>query len=81
MVHFCSYFLFLYRLFIVTFYIADNALYDDNGATINAVTYDAKELYEPLNDNESSEQKKFVCCTCFDMVVLLHILFFTQLTV
>ena len=47
-------------------YIADNVAYGDNAVQIN--TYDeAKAVYEPVKDNETSEEKGQVCCICFSM--------------
>ena len=51
-------------------YIADNVAYGDNAVQIN--TYDeAKAVYEPVKDNETSEVKGLVCCICFSIVFML----------
>ena len=51
-------------------YIADNVAYDDNAVQIN--TYDeAKAVYEPVKDNETSEEKGQVCCICFSMCLCI----------
>ena len=44
--------------------IAENAVYGDNGAELNA--YDvAKAVYEPVKDNEKTEEKNYVSHTVF----------------
>ena len=46
------------------YYISDNVVYGDNGAELN--TYDvAKAVYEPVKDNEETEERNLVCCTVF----------------
>ena len=47
-------------------YIVDNVVYGGNVVQIN--TYDeAKAVYEPVKDNETSKVKGQVCCFCFSM--------------
>ena len=46
------------------YYIAENAVYGDNEAELNA--YDvAKAVYEPVKDNEETEEKNYVRHTVF----------------
>ena len=46
------------------YYISENAVYSDHGAEVN--TYDvAKAVYEPVKDNEETEERNLVCCTVF----------------
>ena len=45
-------------------YIADNVVYSDNGVQINT-NDEARAVYEPVKDNETSEEKGQVClCVC-----------------
>ena len=49
---------------VMIYYIAENAVYGDNEAELNA--YDvAKAVYEPVKDNEKIEEKNYVCHTVF----------------
>ena len=52
------------------YFIAENAVYVDNGAELNA--YDvAKAVYEPVKDNEKTEEKNSVCqITCVHMLII-----------
>ena len=45
------------------YYVADNVIYSDNVVEMNTVYDEAKAVYEPVKDNEASEEKGLVCCT------------------
>ena len=50
--------------------IAENAVYDDNGAELNA--YDvAKAVYEPVKDNEKTEGQNSVCHMCSYVYIMM----------
>ena len=49
-------------------------MHSDHGAELN--TYDvAKAVYEPVKDNEKTEEKNLVCCTVFIFIYNLMITF------